>query len=136
MTKPIRGEAVYEKAKSKNICHGCVWNIGGCLLYKYLKPKFCKSMKEKIRNKPAKHYVTPDREEFSVVKILSYWNYDSGKKEFKYFKVKEVLDCNGWRIVSSREIDLAGYQRFLDKEAREKKKKVPTLLRFIRPLTW
>lgn len=137
MTKVVRGEKlIYEKIKETNICMGCRWSPIGqsCLIYKYRRnPEICRAMRKMVADETSKHYISPNQEKTSVVEILSYWNCDTKEKRFKYFKIKEVLDCNGWRIVSSRETTLGQYQRFLDKKAR-KTKKARTLLKHFPPI--
>lgn len=136
MTKQIRGEAIIqEEIEEIDICVGCRWSPIGqsCLIWKYRRnPEICKSMRKMIADESSKHYISPDREETSVIEILSHWDYKTKEKQFKYVRIKEKLDCNGWRIISTRKTDLAGYQRFLDKKAKEKAKK--SLLKYIPPL--
>jgi len=138
MTKVVRGEKlIYEEAKEEDICRGCAWSPIGqsCLVWQYRKPEVCKSIRKILADEPTGHYISPNQEKTSVIEMLSYWDCDTKKKEFKYVRIKSILDCNGWRIVSTRKTNFAGYQRFLKKKAKEKAK-ARTLLQYIPINPW
>lgn len=135
----VRGEKiVYEEVTKQEVCNGCIWNpIGGsCLVYKYRNPEACVKMRELLENTPDHFQTNLPFEEITVGKIVSLWDFKTGKKEFSYYKAKARIDWNGCWIVWTKQISKTKYERFQAKkrrEARAKAKTSRTLLDFVPP---
>lgn len=96
----------YKKAeKVQDICIGCPYYT---YCYKYLNPELCKTIKDDIYKdfEKKKPYHSPPEETVTIVRVLcGHGKTTEGQNEcyyYRYYRVKSILDINGFRIISKR----------------------------------
>lgn len=104
-----------------DICAGCVWKpfSGSCLIWRYRTPDICRAIKKMLESEPFNSVESPVKEFVGYMKVMIKYDHKTKEKEYKYVRIKSVIDHDGFKVVSIRRSTERRYDDYIRKKKKQ-----------------